>query len=130
MDGLTVHKSCHDIYVSEYVIHKTLYEWICLHPFLKKHTLHIPNEGQRSKKTGSCLKKLGMRAGASDLFIAIPTKHYHGAWIEIKKIGGRPTDAQIDFLNDMKSTGYYTKICYGLDDCISTINGYIKDRIQ
>src|SRR5262245_36861290 len=76
--------------------------------------LHCPNGAERPKKTtadgrtyspeGSRLKRMGVRPGASDIFlIAPPAGRFHA--LEIKKRGEEPSDEQMDFLRDVKRTG-------------------------
>lgn len=113
------------LYPSEDEIQIAIIEWLILHK-LDRFVIHIPNEGKRSLSYGSKLKKMGMRKGVSDLFIAISCRDYHGAWIELKSKNGRPTPSQSQFLSDMGSQGYYTNVCYGLDDAINSIKWYLK----
>lgn len=116
-----------NVAMSERQIHLSVMNYIRNHPELKKHSdlfLHIPNESKRTVTYGSLLKRMGMRKGASDLFIALPRKDYHGAWIELKTIKGKPTPAQIDFLEDMDEQGYFTKVVNGFDEAIKVIEWY------
>lgn len=114
--------------ISEDSIHKTLIEWIKLHPQLRafsKFIMHFPNEGQRTHSFGNLMKSFGMRAGVSDLFIALPRGQYHGAWIELKSRKGRLSELQIEFLNDMDSQNYYATVCYSLEEAMMVITNYI-----
>lgn len=95
-------------------------------PWLRPYVIHIPNERKTSKLAGYILQRMGLLKGASDLFIAWPTESFHGLWLEMKAIKGRPTTAQIDFLHRMDLKGYHVKIAYGLDDAIQAIKDYLK----
>lgn len=76
---------------------------------------HTPNEGARRVRQntrtgqwfcpeGSILKRLGMRAGVSDLvFILPPTGRV--AVLELKAPRKRPTKEQIAFLDDVRRAG-------------------------
>lgn len=109
---------------SEKEIHLIVMQYVRMHDLLSKLVLHFPNEGRRTLSHGALLKKMGMRKGVSDLLIAYPRHGYHGAWIELKTLKGKPTPEQKIFLDDMEAQGYYTKITYGLDDALKTIEDY------
>lgn len=114
--------------ISEDLIHKTLMEWVHTHPQLKtiaKFIMHFPNEGKRTNSFGKLMKSFGMRAGVSDLFIALPRGGYHGAWIELKSKKGRLSQAQVEFLEDMKSQDYFVSVCYSLDEAIMIVTNYV-----
>ena len=48
------------------------------------HTYHVPNGGQRSKATAAALKGQGVKAGVSDLVVALARGGYHGLYLEFK----------------------------------------------
>ena len=76
---------------------------------------------------------MGLRPGASDLFIAWPTRTYHGLWLEVKRnkkytMSERNTDtwkAQESFIEDMKSVGFAGEFCYGWIDGKRIIESYL-----
>lgn len=117
-------KLLHSGDISEETIHKTVMKWVRSHHGLDKFVLHFPNEGKRTCRFGKLLKDMGMRAGVSDLFIAIPRHGFCGAWIELKSKNGRVNSSQKDFLSDMESQGYFTKVCRSIEDSIEIINWY------
>ncbi len=110
--------------ISEAIIHKTVIQWATLHPYLRKKILHFPNEGKRTPQYGRFLKELGMRAGVADLLITKARHGYHGAWIELKSKDGKLSQVQKEFLEDMKEEGYFTDVCYSIDEAINTISWY------
>jgi hypothetical protein len=114
---------------SEKEIHLAVMQWIATHPQVKKFKnliIHIPNEGERTFHFGKLLKDLGMRKGAADLFIAHANHGFHGAWIEIKKHNGRLSTEQKIFLLDMDEQGYFTAVCYSIEECIQNILWYLE----
>lgn len=113
--------------ISEETIHKTVIEWVMFHPLLNKLVLHFPNEGRRTASFGKLLKDMGMRAGVSDLFIAMPKHGFGGAWIELKSIDGVVSTFQKEFLRDMSQQNYFTAICWSIDEAINTISWYCFD---
>ncbi|MEQ9892071.1 hypothetical protein [Pectobacterium aroidearum] len=48
------------------------------------YLLHISNEGKRVPKAARDARRLGVRAGVPDLFLALPRGGYAGLWIEMK----------------------------------------------
>ncbi len=74
--------------------------------YMKLPVLHIPNEGKRSFALAAWLKAMGLRPGAYDLFLARARKGYHGYWIEMKKLGKKPTPLQVEFGEQMREEGY------------------------
>ncbi len=110
-------------------IHTTVMEWVNINPKTKKFAnlfIHIPNEGKRSYSYARRLQRLGMRKGASDLFIAYPAGLYHGAWIELKRRGGKLSEFQRAFLMDMESQGYFSAACYSIEEAMKQITWYFE----
>lgn len=109
---------------TEFEIHKAVIDWLNLYPAIRKFVIHIPNEGRRSQNYGKRLQALGMRKGASDLFIALPKRGFHGAWIELKSHKGRLSPDQRKFLDDMAEQDYFTQVCWSLDEAMHTLSWY------
>ena len=99
-------------------------------PWLVNHTIYIMNEKRCSVHVGALLNQQGRLPGASDLFIALPTNLYHGLFIEMKSLKGRPTDAQLAFIERMKRVGYYGTVCKGADAAIDVIKDYLVNKIN
>lgn len=58
------------------------------------YLLHIPNEGKRGPKAAHDAKRLGVRVGVPDLFLALPRSGYAGLWIEMKAKNGKLSTQQ------------------------------------
>lgn len=58
------------------------------------YLIHIPNEGKRGPKAAKDAKRLGLRAGVPDLFLALPKGEFGGVWIEMKAPTGKPSVLQ------------------------------------
>lgn len=103
-------------------------EQIKVHEWVKQNTdlpfLHIANEGKRSYVNGSILKRMGMKPGVSDIFIPRSTKEHHGLWIELKTGYNKPTNHQLQFIDDMKKEGYEAITCWGADATIEKIRDF------
>lgn len=89
---------------------------------------HIPNGGKRSKPEAARFKAAGVKAGVSDVFLPCPKGIYHGLWIEMKALDGRPTAEQNRFLGDMRAAGYAALICYGERAAEDVILRYLSGR--
>lgn len=116
---------------TEEQLHKAFMQWVGIHPLLKHLVttfIHVPNEGKRTVQFGKKLKTLGMRKGVSDIFIAYPSRAYHGAWIELKTPKGKLSDAQRQFLDDMNQNGYFATAAFGFDEAKEAVEYYFELR--
>jgi hypothetical protein len=112
---------------------KTLIAWANLQS--KKHSelkmlFHIPNEGKRSRAYGAELKRLGMRAGVPDLFLAVPRMQnnilYGGLFIEMKTGNNKCTENQKKWIRNLMDYGYQCKVCYSADEAMQVIKNYLN----
>ncbi len=123
-------------YGPEARVQKALLQYIFLqYPQVFAHVIKIHNEGVRSGVGTFVLKQLGLHPGASDLFVAWPTKRNPGLWLEIKRDGYKPTHAdmkhlerQEKFLIQMRSVGYKAEFGIGLDACMLIFDDYVHER--
>jgi VRR-NUC domain len=93
----------------------------------RKHGLpliSIPNAGKRSLWAGQRERAMGLTAGVSDLFLAMPQGNYHGAWIELKAKGKKPSPIQLEWLQKMFKWGYYANWYDNLEEAKAAIAAY------
>jgi hypothetical protein len=96
------------------------------------YLIHPPNGGKRNAAEAARLKAQGVKAGVSDLFLAWPAHGLHGLWVELKapaehgKPAGKPTQAQLDWLDRMAAVGYSAQLCYGWRGAAETISAYLR----
>ncbi|MFJ5376928.1 VRR-NUC domain-containing protein [Pectobacterium sp. CHL-2024] len=90
------------------------------------YLLYIPNEGKRGPKAARDAKRLGVRAGVPDLFLALPHGRYSGLWIEMKAKGGKLSAQQEVWLKRLEDAGYRAVCCFGFNQASSAISEYIK----
>ena len=90
--------------------------------------LHVPNGGLRSPIEAAIMKGMGVRKGASDLLIWQGGRSYA---IELKAPGGKTTDSQLRFLQDLRKAGAQTAICIGLDEALAKLEewGLVRGRV-
>lgn len=94
---------------------------------LSKLMFAIPNEGQRSKRTGARLKAQGLRSGVPDVMIALPLYGRPGLFIEMKRPkGGTVTDKQKDWLDRLKRAGYATAVAHGFEQAQAIVERYME----
>lgn len=103
-----------------------LMDWAAYHPILKEYLFHIPNGGSRHIAEAVKLKRMGVKAGVSDLFLAYPNKEKHGLFLECKKKGGYLTHSQGTWIDRMKSVGYDAHVAYGFEDAKNVILDYLS----
>lgn len=89
------------------------------------YLVHVPNEGKRGPKTASEFKRAGGRAGYPDLILDLPAGEWHGLRIEMKAKGGKPTAAQLEWIERLRGTGYRAEVCYGFDEARVCITEYL-----
>lgn len=82
---------------------------------------HVPNGGYRRPVEAAIFKGLGVRAGVADLLLWHRGKSYA---LELKVPGGRPSENQIEFLQDMNKAGAFTCVCEGLDRALRTLESW------
>lgn len=98
------------------------------------YVIHVPNEGKRSITYAMKLKSMGLKKGAADFIIFIPSKQYHGLLIEMKRINVRKksieskSPSQIEFLKNMMSKGYAAAFCSGAKMACYALNDYMHNK--
>lgn len=100
-------------------------DWVRLQPGIHPYCIHIANQRRANLAYGALLKRMGVRAGVSDIFIAIPRNGASGLWIEFKRSkGGVISPEQRTWLCRMLDVGYAAKIAHGCDEAIEIVKGY------
>lgn len=86
---------------------------------------HIPNGGKRTKSEAARFRAAGVKAGVSDIFLPCARGKYHGLYIELKALDGRPTEDQKKFIAFVRSEGYLGVFCYGAEAAERVILSYL-----
>ena len=87
---------------------------------------HIPNGGKRSKAEAAIFKAMGVKSGVPDIFLPAPKGVYHGLYIELKSGTGKPSKNQEEFINSLRTAGYFVCVCDNLDSVIKTVQRYLN----
>jgi hypothetical protein len=124
--------------MSEKTEQKALVAWF-RYQYPKAKIIAIPNAQKflgKAKNIYSMINSMkaeGFEVGVSDLFIAYPVNGFSGMWLEMKDIGkdyNNVTQAQKEFIFNMKLAGYYADWAPGFEVArkiiISYMSGFIK----
>ena len=88
----------------------------------------IPNGAKRSIISGQIEKAMGLTKGTADLFLAVPTKQWHGFWIEMKAPGKKPRPEQYEFLGKARANGYKAEYYDSYESAKLAIEQYLSER--
>ena len=83
--------------------------------------LHVPNGGSRDIREAANLKRMGALAGASDLLLWHRGNSFA---LELKAPGGRPTEAQLDFLARFNEAGGHSACAEGVDRAVAVLESW------
>jgi len=82
---------------------------------------HTPNGGKRNRIEAAIMKGLGVRAGVSDIIAVHEGKAFA---LELKAEGGRPTEAQLQFIDDFQAAGGHAVVAEGLDEALRVLEAW------
>ena len=86
-------------------------------PAIAGDLLHVANEGGNRGANLAAYhtkrKRMGVRPGVSDYFLALPKLSYHGLWLELKAPEGTIKPEQRAFLERRAALGYAACCCWG-----------------
>jgi hypothetical protein len=99
---------------------------------------HTPNGGRRDPKTGAQMRRLGTKAGVSDLLFFregrcdCGARRLEGFALELKRPGGRLSEAQLEFLARFNDAGGHSAVAEGLDRALACLEawGLLSGRSQ
>ena len=111
--------------VTEHQIQTALFQWLrAVHP--KVVAFAVPNAARRSPSQAAYLKAEGLRAGIPDVVLATPRGGFAGMFLELKREGGKLSDAQRETLYLLANEGYACAIAWNLDEAIELITQYLE----
>ncbi len=95
--------------------------------------IHVPNGGSRNVVEAVNLKKQGVLAGVCDILIFgdqlyhLPEmKYYNGIAVELKVKGGKLSDKQIKFIDQLEKSNWLCIVAFNLDSLME----YFKKNIR
>ncbi len=96
------------------------------YPEASKVFFAVPNGSARNPWTAKNLKDEGVLSGAPDLLLLIPKKGYAGLCIEMKKPGGRWSEAQKAFKTAVEAFKYKYVVIYSREEFERVITDYLE----
>ena len=117
----------------EQIDHINLVNWFNHEfPELSEDLHHFANERKCSIQQGRTLKRMGVKKGVADFFLAIPNieDDFHGLWIELKVGNGKLSKEQKQFLSRKNENGYLSLAAWGWESAKVIILTYLKYYIQ
>ena len=110
-----------------------LFQWAAISNHPELDLLHASaNGGHRVKSVAAKLKSSGVKPGVPDIFLPVARHGYFGLFIELKKPkdttpAGRPTKQQLEWLQQLSSSGYLAVLCVGWEAAKQTITDYLTE---
>lgn len=112
----------------ERIDHINTVNWFKHHyPELDADFHHFANERRCTPQEGQMLKRMGVKRGVADFFLALPRNGKAGLWIELKVGTNKPSKEQQAFLDRKAQRGYETVCVWGTDAAREAIKAYLKD---
>lgn len=84
------------------------------------------NEGKRSKALGGISKAEGLQSGVPDLFLAKPSRGWHGLFVELKIGKNKLTDNQRQMIEILTANAYKCEVVRSIDEFMNVIWEYLK----
>lgn len=104
---------------------KQLIQWCRTRPELQ-YLFHIPNESVGGQGWMTRNRQMGVKSGVPDLMLPIPSKGYHGLFIEMKAKGGRVSITQKKWIDALNTMGYLAVVAHGWEDAKCLILDYLQ----
>lgn len=113
------------MFQEEWHIQVALVQWLqCQHP----KALFTASAGGMRTSIGTAvkMKRAGYKKGCPDILVFEPRDTMHGAFLELKRPGGRSTPEQETFVRSLQERGYACKVCYGFEEAREWLDAYLK----
>lgn len=88
----------------------------------------LPYRGKgkrRFSKEAIRLLDEGLKPGMLDMCLPVPRKGYHGLYIELKVERNKPTEKQMQWLQQLNAQGYLAVVKWGADAVIRELMEYL-----
>lgn len=87
---------------------------------------HVKNETKGGAAQVAMDKAMGVKKGVPDLCLPVPRGKYHGLYIELKAEGGRTTQAQNWWGEQLSGQGYRWEVCREWTGAVKTLEWYLS----
>ena len=93
---------------------------------------HAPNESNVPVQYRAKLARKGLQAGVPDLVITQPNRWGRPSALELKRPGGRVSEAQSTWIARAEIDGWTCAVAYGLEDALETLRtwGYLDPGLS
>jgi len=98
-------------------------------PELEPDFHHFANERKCTVQQGRILKRMNVKKGVLDFFLALPLNGRSGLWVELKVGKNKPTKEQIEFAERKIARGYDAVFVWGFEAAKEAILTYLKEYI-
>lgn len=112
--------------MSEFQHQIHLFQWCLRQGSPADLIFSIGNQGSISAVKGQRDKMAGLRAGVPDMCLPVARGGYHSLYIELKKIGGRPSAAQLSWIEILTNLRHRAVVCEGWLEAKSAIEDYLN----
>lgn len=111
---------------AEDIAHINVLNWFTFnYPEYEDDIHHFANQRRCSVMEGRKLKRMGVKKGVSDLFLALPKNGKAGLWIELKVKGGRLEPEQKAFIEQKIKRGYAATVTWSEDEAKEVLKNYM-----
>lgn len=86
----------------------------------------IANGGKRGSGEAGKLKAEGVKRGVPDLCLPVPRSVWHGLYVELKRVGGKPDERQLEWRAQLRAQGYRSEIVEGWQAARDLIVRYLE----
>ncbi len=86
----------------------------------------IPNGGARHKKTAGRMKAQGVLKATPDLNLPVARGPFIGLWIELKRPGEKPTEAQREMHRRLRGEGHAVVVNFSVEEVVAAVLGYLS----
>lgn len=112
----------------EQIDHINLVNWFnYTFPELEDDFHHFANERTCTPQQGRTLKRMGVKRGVYDFFLALPLEGYSGFWLELKVGKNTLSPEQKAFGHRKTARGYIAVSAWGFEAAKQLILSYLKD---
>ena len=90
--------------------------------------LHAIGNGNASQSVvqGARMKREGILAGVSDIFLPVSRNGWHGLYIELKVKGNTTSASQKWWIAETTKQGYLAVVCFGWIEAKEVLEGYLN----
>ncbi len=120
-----------DMAKSEQIDHINTVNWFNhYYPELQDDFHHFANERRCSVQEGRMLKRMAVKKGVADFFLALPMNGKSGLWIELKVGKNKPSKEQNAFLERKATRGYEVACVWGTEAAREVIKAYLTHYVK